>query len=108
MKTEKVIKPMHEAIHSAGEMIQSAYTAGRDALDRRIHPRSHALDPMKKHAVLWVGASVSALALGWLAMRSFNRMMRAADEHRSWKTEDRKLDRAIEDTFDASDPIAKY
>jgi hypothetical protein len=52
--------------------------------------------------------AIVAGALGFFAMRAARGASAKADEYFDWKEKDKKLDSDLEDTLDASDPVAKY
>lgn len=54
------------------------------------------------------GAAFLSLAFGGLAILSFLKMEKQSRKHQEWKKADAKLDSALEDSLDASDPVAKY
>ena len=55
-------------------------------------------------SIFLAGASACALA----ATMYLKASAKSADKHAAWQHEDKKLDQAINDSLDASDPVAKY
>lgn len=55
-------------------------------------------------SVFIAGASACAIA----ATMYLKASAKSADKHEAWKHEDKMLDQAINDSLDASDPVAKY
>lgn len=57
---------------------------------------------------LLIGMAAFTAGIGMLAVRAFGSVQESKQRRRDWKEIDDKLDRDIESTLDASDPITKY
>jgi len=90
------------------EGIKSAAKTGRKVLGAIRSNDSHHSARTKKaliySSIFLAGASACALA----ATMYWKSSAKSADKHAAWKHEDKKLDDAINDSLDASDPVAKY
>lgn len=54
------------------------------------------------------GAMALAGGLSIVILRAARELRRRAEAHRVWVRQDEDLDTALEDTFEASDAVAKY
>ncbi|MCC7230213.1 MAG: hypothetical protein IT203_07445 [Fimbriimonadaceae bacterium] len=63
---------------------------------------------LRHHLAVSAGLSIAAGLIGILAFRAFRKADRKAVDHLKWQSEDRKLDRALAESLDASDAVARY
>ena len=92
---------------SAVNTIKEATKTGVKTIRASRGHSDHAVE-LRRHLGMSALLASIAGAAGFFALRAMQRANRQADAHADWKTEDWKLDRDIETTFDASDAVAKY
>ena len=102
MKVPKLIKPVAGTIHDVLD-------TGRDLLDRgKCSSRSEHLQPWGRNMKFLCLSTLAVSACAILTFVTFRKVMAETHKHQDWKRQDRELDRDLDATFDASDPIAKY
>jgi hypothetical protein len=76
-----------------------------------IHPQKNVaphLSDCRKHMLIGSGLTLFAAVLGGLAVGSMRKAKTCGQSHVTWKDQEKKLDEALDSTFDASDAVAKY
>lgn len=102
LKVQKIMKPVTGTIHDVLD-------TGRDLLARdKCFNRSEHLQPWGKSMKFLCLSTIAVSACAVLTFVTFRKVMAETQKHQEWKRQDQDLDRDLDSTFDASDPIAKY
>jgi hypothetical protein len=92
---------------SAVNTIKEATKTGVNTIKASRGHSDHAAELRKQLGISALLAGIAGTA-GFFALRAMHQANQKAEAHMDWKSEDKKLDRDIETTLDASDAVAKY